>query len=134
MLAPAQLFCPILSSKTFLERPARGGEVGPATALVLPGPVWGQVCTSGLGLSPQTPANLECWNFLSDFHFPPLFSPLSETKTLFNCILWSASQDIIILIKCFLWGSARAWGVALEAACPPVIIGSNSAIRIKSGH
>lgn len=43
ILAPAQLFCLILSSKAFLERPGRGGEVGPATALVLPGPVWGQV-------------------------------------------------------------------------------------------
>lgn len=43
ILAPAQLFCLILSSKAFLERPGRGGEVGPAAALVLPGPVWGQV-------------------------------------------------------------------------------------------
>lgn len=43
ILAPTQLFCPILSSKAFLERPAHGGEVGLAAALVLPGPVWGQV-------------------------------------------------------------------------------------------
>ena len=80
-------------------------------------------CASGLGLSPHTPANLECWNFLSDFHFPPLFSPLSETKTLFNCMLWSASQDIIILIKCFLWGSAGHGEWLWKQPVPRLLLG-----------
>lgn len=98
------LLCHILSSSTFLERPASVSGVG-----VCKGGPWSYrtLCGGGTGCEreqpgpqPQDTGQLWCWNFLSDFHSPPP----SKTETLFNCPLWSAIQDIIILIKCFLRG------------------------------
>lgn len=129
-----QLFCHILSSSTS----CKGQPVVLEWAVYSGGPSprpWScQVLCGGRSdgeqaawaLAHRTPASLWCWNFLSDFHFP---LPLpSETETLFNCTLWSAIQDIIILIKCFLWSGAWASAEAFGAACPGLIIGSNSAV------
>lgn len=76
---------------------------------------------SGGASACRTPASLWCWNFLSHFNSSPPF-PLSETEPLFNCMLWTAIQDIIILIKCFLWGGAWASGGALASSLSRILL------------
>lgn len=49
-------------------------------------------------------------------------------------MLWSAIQDIIILIKCFLWGGAWASvGASGGSLSQGLIIGNNGAICINPG-
>lgn len=119
------LFCHILSSSTFLERPACGSGVG--CALAGAGPT--TLCGAGLAVSEQPgpqpaghpPAVL--LEFPASFSFP--LPPVRQKRFLIaRCGV--PFRILLFLLKCFLWGgawasaSAEAW----EAACPGLWGGS----------
>lgn len=91
------------------------------------------VQASSLGLSPpDTPASLWCWNFLSDFHFSP--PPSQVRQKHFLIVRCGVPFRILLFLLSASCGAVPGHQKGpLEAACPGLIIGNNSAICRRPG-